>query len=43
MELADPRAIPYPYAAKGKLGLWNLEQPSNHSEPTGESHLSEGA
>jgi hypothetical protein len=41
-ELADARAIPFPYPATGKLGLWNLEQPPNHSEPTTESHRADG-
>lgn len=42
-ELADPRAIPRPYPAQGKLGLRNLEQSPNHSDPTAEGQMSEGA
>lgn len=40
-ELADPRAIPHPYPATGKLGLWELEP--SQAAPTVEKSPSENA
>jgi len=42
-EFADSRAVPCPYPATGKLGLWNLEGQPNRTEPTAQRSLSEDA
>lgn len=35
-EIAEPRAIPIPYPASGKLGLWNLELQPDQDTSTAE-------